>query len=148
MQKKKAIVFGVVAVVAVAIIVALAFSLSGHAVKNQSPSSNQGTLFSSSQFYRYAYQIFPGALSAEAQRATTGFNVKVQNNSDGSATINLTTINQEYQNQTYSVKQGEKLYFIERSLGDDSAGEERFLGDDMAIVVNSAGYIVQGPGSV
>ncbi len=147
MKKRKAIVLGVVVLIAAAIIAVLAFSLSGRAVSNQNSSSGSGALFSSSQFYPYSYQIFPGALSPEAQRAVTGFRLETQNDSDGSVTIKLIAINPEYQNQTYNVQPGQKLYFIERSLGDDSGGEERFPGDDAAIVVNSAGYIVQGPGS-
>jgi len=150
MQKKKAAVLSVVSVVAVAAIaMIIVFSLNGHAVQN--PGSQNGanseTLFSSSQFYQYAYQIFPGVLSPSAREAITGFNLDLKNNPDGSTTINLVATNPEYKNQTYTVQQGQKLYFIERSLRDDSGGEEKFLGDDMAVVVNSAGYIVQGPNS-
>jgi len=151
MQKKKAITLSVISavIIVVAVLAILAFSMNGHAVNSNAAdiSSAQKTLFSNSPYYSYAYQIFPGVLSADAQKAITGFNLDLKNNQDGSVTMTLNATNQEYQTQEYTMKPGEKLYFIERSLGDDSDGDEHFLGDDKAVVVNSEGYIVQGPGS-
>jgi len=150
MQKKKTVVLSAVSVVAVAVIAAIIiFSMNGHAVQNPNSQNNinSETLFSSSSYYPYAYLIFPGVLSPAAREAITGFNLDLKNNPDGSTTINLVATNPEYKNQSYTMKPGEKLYFIERSFGDDSDGGEHFLGDDKAVVVNSAGYIVQGPGS-
>jgi hypothetical protein len=68
-------------------------------------------------------------------------------NSDGTTTYNLIALNSEYQNQSYTLQSGQSLYFIERSMGDDGNGSENFLGDDHAVIVDSSGYIIQGPTS-
>lgn len=152
-MKKRAIALTAVVVVAAVIaIVAISLTLkphsSGQAINSQSPSSAQGNaLFSQSQYYQFSYLIFPGALSPNAKKAITGFNLDLKNNSDGSTTVNLVAVNPEYKTQEYTVKPGEKLYFIERTLRDDSSGEDMFPSDDMAVVVDSNGYIIQGPGS-
>lgn len=155
MKKSSTVTLIVVAVIVIAaIVVGLVFFFrphpSGYAVRSgphNFPQKAVGGLFSNTPFYQYSYQIFPGNLSSKAEQAITGFNLKIQNNSDGSTTINLIATNPEYKTQTYTVNSGDKVYFIERSLGDDSNGEDHFFADDMAVVVNSTGDIIQGPGS-
>ncbi|HTY44351.1 MAG TPA: hypothetical protein VMC80_03845 [Patescibacteria group bacterium] len=107
-------------------------------------SSNE-TKLSDSPYANYAYLISSDTLSPEAQQAITGFQINKAANSDGTTTYNLIASNPEYQNQSYTLQPGQSLYFIERSLGDDNDGTEGFLGDDHAIIVDSNGYIVQGP---
>lgn len=107
--------------------------------------SSSGTKFVDSPYYQYAYLISGNNLSAQAKTAITGFDLSKTSNSDGTATYTLTAIKQGYTNQTYTLSSGEKLYFIERSLGDDNTADNSdfTLRDDTAIVVNSNGYIVQ-----
>lgn len=148
--------------IAVVIIIAAALAVFGwgrttaNVVSNpssNSPASQQNsaqpamTKLSDSQYANYAYLISTDTLSSDAQMAVTGFNIQKASNSDGSVTYSLVAVNPEYQTQTYTLKSGQSLYFIERNLGDDAGGVENFPGDDMAVVVDANGYIVSGPGS-
>jgi hypothetical protein len=108
-------------------------------------SNNNMMKLSDSPYADYAYLISGDQLSPETQQAISGFSINKQANSDGTTTVNLIALNPEYQNQSYTIKSGQSLYFIEKSMGDDGNGAENFLGDDHAIVVDSSGYIVQGP---
>jgi hypothetical protein len=101
-------------------------------------------LFKDSPSFAKAYQIFPGPLSDQAKLAMTGFMTKTESQMDGSVVVTMTATNTEYKNQQYTVKPGYSLYFIEKSLGDDSASEntDRFLPDDMAVLVDAQGYVV------
>ena len=102
--------------------------------------------FSDEPYYNFAHEIDPNNLnnlSATVKQAPIGFNLSSNKNSDGIITVNLTSTNTEYHNQSYTLKPGDKLYFIEKSLGDDADGQERFLGDDTAVVVDQNGSVVQ-----
>jgi len=101
------------------------------------------TKLADSQYANFAYLISGDTLDSSAKAATSGFTITKTPNSDGTTTISLTSTNPEYQDQTYTLQPGEKLYFIERNMGDDSGGQEGFLGDDTAIIVDAQGYIVQ-----
>lgn len=101
------------------------------------------TKLSDSRDANNAYLISGDTLDAATQRAISGFSIQKTPNADGTTTISLTSSNPEYQNQSYTLQSGEQLYFIERSLGDDSNNEEGALGDDSAIIVDAQGYIVQ-----
>jgi hypothetical protein len=101
--------------------------------------------FSDTPDNKYSYQIFPGEITSEAKAALSGFNVVSQVQEDGSAIVTLTANDPEYKDQQYTVKPGEILYFIERSMGDDDVANsiDRYLGDDTAIVVDTKGFVVQ-----
>jgi hypothetical protein len=101
-------------------------------------------LFRDSPVYASAYQIFPGTLSADAKKAMNGFMTQTQSMADGTVVVTMTATNPEYKNQTYTVKPGETLYFIEKSLGDDAVGENKdnYLADDTAVVVDAQGVLL------
>ena len=155
MQKdKRGISKFIAIIIVVVIVIALAFFIFGNngtgnatsnTIQNTQNTETGKTKLSDSQYASYAYLISTETLSSDAQTATTGFNIKKTENSDGSTTYDLIAVNPEYQTQEYTIQPNQQLYFIERSLGDDQNGEG-FLGDDMAIVVDSNGYIVSGPG--
>ena len=111
------------------------------------PQSEAGQLFSSSGLSQYAYQVFPGPLSAAAQAAITGFKVNEQNNSDGSVVVNFLPTNPHFKSLTYTVSSGDTVYFIEKNPAEDNTATDydALYLDDQAVVVNSSGYIVQGP---
>lgn len=160
MKKRNALWMVVAAVVVVALIVAGILVSGRHSnpsnypnipytgSSNPSQSSQSSQLFSASPYYQYAYQIFPGPLSSTSQEAIAGFNVSEQNNSDGSITINLVATNPNFPRLSYKVTQGDAVYFIETNFGEDSptADYDGLYLDDMVVVVNSSGYITQGPG--
>lgn len=110
-----------------------------------SPTGAMMQKFSDSVNYKYAYKIFPGTLSATARQAITGFAMTSKNLPDGSTQVTLTAEKPEYRTQSYTVKSGETLYFIEMNLRDDNSeeNEDMNLHDDTAVLVNSQGYITQ-----
>ena len=111
------------------------------------PQSEAGQLFSSSGLSQYAYQVFPGPLSTAAQAAIAGFKVNWQNNSDGSVVVNFLPTNPHFKSLTYTVSSGDTVYFIEKNPAEDNTATDydALYLDDQAVVVNSSGYIVQGP---
>jgi len=48
-----------------------------------------------------------------------------------------------YANQTFIVKPGYKLYFVEKSRGDDVGGVDANFGDDKGVLVDLNGYVVK-----
>lgn len=99
-------------------------------------------LFSNSPYAQSSYLISTPTYDAATTQALTGFMVQKTALPDGSTQIVLNAQNPNYQTQTYVVKPGEKLYFIEGMPGDDSGGVERNTGDDTAVLVDANGYIV------
>lgn len=112
-------------------------------------SSNNAVKLQDTPYYSYAYQIFPGDLSSDAQQALLGFNMTTQTLADGSTQVSLTPIRQngEYSAQQFVVKQGDTLYFIETNFGDDfqdgNTSGDSSLGDDRGVLVDQNGYIIQ-----
>ena len=105
-------------------------------------SANTGELFSASRSAKHAYLISTSLYDAKTKEALSGFTVSKKTLSDGSMEITLNAKKSGYQTQTYTVKPGEKLYFIETSMGDDENGRDELLGDDHAVLVDANGYIV------
>jgi hypothetical protein len=110
-------------------------------VQNTSPASQ---LFSDSPFALNAYLISTPTYDANTKKALAGFTVTKKTMADGSMQITLNATNPEYQTQTYTVQPGEKLYFIENNLKDDSGNTDKFTADDQAVLVDANGYIVVG----
>lgn len=140
-MKKNTII--IIAVVVVILFGVYVISRKGGSYTSSAPVASS-QLFASSPFAQYAYLISSNEpFDANTQLALTGFSVVKNNLPDGSVQIILNAVNPEYKTQTYVVKTGEKLYFIEKNLKDDANNEEKFLGDDTAILVNADGYIVE-----
>ncbi len=152
----KLLVIGILAILALAavIVIATRSSNTGNSVANSnipSPTNSAGNnsstviKFSDSPFFQYSYLISGNSLSPNAQQVLAGFDLKAIQNSDGTRTYTLTALKPGYVNQTYTLQPGQNLYFIERSMGDDdtTGNIDYNLGDDMAVVVDSNGNIVQ-----
>ncbi len=107
-----------------------------------SQNNNSQVLFASSSLAQNAYLISTPTYDANTQTALAGFNVVKNPQADGSTQITLNATNPDYQTQTYTVKPGEKLYFIEGNLGDDSGNTDKTMGDDTAVLVDANGYII------
>jgi hypothetical protein len=136
-------------IVAIGIVGIIALSHKPTATSNAIVSGNNSGMqkLSDSPYASYAYLISTDTLSLDTKQAISGFQINKVMNSDGTTTYNLIALNSEYQNQSYTLQSGQSLYFIERSMGDDGNGSENFLGDDHAVIVDSSGYIIQGPTS-
>jgi hypothetical protein len=96
------------------------------------------------QYAQFAYLISDNQTSPAEEAALAGFQVVKEVQSDGSLKVTLKALQPEYQNQSYVVLPGEKLYFIEASMGDDRGNHEYSLRDDTAVLTDSDGYIVSG----
>lgn len=108
-------------------------------------SGASGIKFADQPYANKAYLISGDTLDSDAKQAISGFNLDKQTLSDGSQKITLTAVDPGYQDQQYTITSGEKLYFVEKFMGDDPNNHENNIGDDQAIVVNSDGYVVQAP---
>lgn len=118
-------------------------STSNTSTTASSSTNRPGTKLADSQYANYAYLISGDSLSADAQQALTGFTMTKQATSDGGMQIILTAKQSNYHNQTYTLKPGQSLYFIETSLGDDQGDQDTMLNDDTAVIVDANGYLVQ-----
>ncbi len=101
--------------------------------------------FADQPYAQNAYLIDPASLhnmDAATKAALAGFMVTAQTEATDTTIVNFTSENTEYHDQSYTLHSGEKLYFIEKNLGDDQNGTEKFLRDDTAVVVDQNGNIV------
>jgi len=99
-----------------------------------------GPALASTQYASYAYQVYPGSLSSQAQLALTGFTVHV---TPGPTTITVKVSATGSAPQSSNYPLGDKVYFVETTLGDDSGVSDYNFGDDGILVTNAAGRIVE-----
>lgn len=97
---------------------------------------------SETRYAPYTYKISDKSVDREEKKALAGFKVSRTQKSNYTV-VKLDAKRQEYKDQTYKLKEGEQLYFIETSMGDDSNGHEYEMEDDTAVVVDANGYIVR-----
>ncbi len=155
-----------VAVIVVVIVVAGAFLLLNHPAYNSQTTSAATTtaspttantntsvttsiagnqsmaeLFNNSQYFPYAYLISGNAaLSSAGIAATSDFNISTTGLQNGS-TMYVLRFKGSGAVYNITMAHGDKLYYIDRNLGDDSATDIT-TGDDGYAVVNATGYIV------
>lgn len=106
----------------------------------QNNTNSTKVLFESTQYFPYAYLVFPGQLSQQAQSAMDGFNMSVDNLTNGSKSITISIMGTT-SNTKFVLKQSYKLYIIETSFGDDGYHFDSSLGDDGFVVVDPQGYV-------
>ena len=103
-----------------------------------------GESLANSDVSKSAYEVYPTLdSSAAAKNALVAWTVKATPNKDGSATVSLLPHNPEDPTNVYTVKAGEKLYFVEMNGGDDHADTDNDsnLMDDYGIIVNASGIV-------
>ena len=121
---------------------------SAPAITNETVSTNtaamQSTnqLFSQSPDYSKAYLIYPTE-NAAAKKALTGFDITIKDLGNGTTQVSLPTKTQTDEVQSFIVSKGQKVYFVEKSMGDDSLGTDRNYSDDYGVAVDSSGYILK-----
>jgi hypothetical protein len=114
----------------------------GSSVAVSGSSNAIGTLFSSYSLAQYSYLISGNAtLSPSGKVATEDFNLTSTALANGSVSYSMKFAETGV---TYSVTvgNGDKLYWIDTNLADDSPKADVFTGDDGYAVVNSTGYII------
>jgi|SRR5579872_2480601 len=120
-------------------------STSNSGASSSSGGTSSAVKFSDQSYFKNAYLISSNTLSADAQKALTGFQMTKKTLADGSIQINLNALEANYHNQQYVLEPGQQLYFIEKFLGDDQAEKDQTAADDSAVVVDSNGNVVQAP---
>lgn len=107
------------------------------------PPSLVGTNFSQWRYYPMAFQIAPGNISASAQTALNIFTVNQTQEANGTILV-MVTDNVEKVTNTFTVNQGEILYFSDGTPADDVGNEsDSTLIDDHFVLVDSNNTIVQ-----
>ncbi len=92
-------------------------------------------------YAQYAYQIYPGALSAAARQALAGLKVTVH---PRGGDISLTAaVNGGPASPARLYPASDRVYIVEVALGDDSGPTDYNLGDDSLVVTDASGRIVQ-----
>ena len=107
---------------------------------SSTPAQTLGPPLSSSQYAPYAYQIYPGTPSQQAQAALSGIDFHVTPGKT-SFTISVGATGGSSQSSTFP--NGDKVYVVEASFGDDSGSADYSYGDDTILETNAAGRIVQ-----
>jgi hypothetical protein len=103
----------------------------------------KGDKLADSAIAKFAYPVYPDALTDAAKTALIGWDVKVMKNKDGSAVVSMVPHNPEDPTSSYTVKSGEKLYFVEMTAADDKVetSEDNNLRDDYGVIVDGSGII-------
>jgi hypothetical protein len=103
----------------------------------------KGQDFTTSPLFSKAYQIFPvvATQSANEKEALNGWTVKKSLQADGSTQVDLISTESEDIRQSFIVKPGYKLYFIEMNLMDDKNGNDENRGDDIGVLVDQNGIV-------
>jgi hypothetical protein len=91
-------------------------------------------------YAQYAYQIYPGALSAQARQALAGLTVRVRRL--GSQISVTTAVNGGPTSQPHLYPAAYRVYIVESALGDDATNTDYNLGDDGLVVTDPQGRIV------
>ena len=104
---------------------------------------SKGMNLKTTPLFDYAYQIAPGELSDKAKKALIGMNIDTKTQSDGSIVVTISPKDSEEQNQQYTIKTGQVLYFIEQTPADDKADSDKDLNyrDDYGIITDKDGLI-------
>lgn len=106
------------------------------------PSAMKGTKLMSSPLSTHAYLVFPGDLTDEAKKATNGWQIKTEKNTDGSTDVSFIPMESTDTKQVYTVASGNQLYFVELNLGDDTKpGADINLRDDYGVITDKDGTI-------
>ena len=112
---------------------------------NSQVKTSSSQKLSDQPYFKNAYLISTDALSTDAKTALAGFKMSKQTMPDGTSKIDLKALEAQYHDQSYTLKNGEQLYFIDKFLADDQGNTEANIGDDTAVIVDSQGNIVQPP---
>lgn len=104
---------------------------------------SKGGSLTNSPLKQFAYQIAPGAMSDTTKSVMTGFTVTSKSNADGSITVTLTPKDSEDQNQQYTIKSGQILYFIEQTPIDDKTDSDTDANyrDDYGLITDANGIV-------
>lgn len=142
MRTKKTLLYIVLAIMLVAV-VATVVALNNNSQPSAAMASAVSSKLSDQPYFKQAYLIDPTNLSSDAKQALTGFSITSQTLPNGDTQIVLEAKKAGYQTQTYALKPGQHLYFVERTLLDDKNDQDNNYRDDFAVVVDANGYVAK-----
>jgi hypothetical protein len=114
---------------------------SSPAPASNTPAPSPGPKLSSQSYASYAFQEWPGPVSATAKSAATGLVITVRKHGPGILVTAGVAGQPTPAARLYPT--GTKVYIIEASMGDDSGNSDYNLGDDGLAVTDSQGRILQ-----
>lgn len=113
---------------------------SGGSPSGQVTSNSTATLFSSSRYAPVSYLLSGNTTGLSGQTATSDFNLSVTQQS--AAALYTLTFKDTGAVYNVTVPSGDKLYYIDQNVADDSPSSDHYASDDGYAVVNANGYIV------
>lgn len=104
---------------------------------------SKGGSLNDSPLKQFAYQIAPGTISEATKAILIGFTIDSKSNPDGSITVTVTPKDSKDQNQQYTIKSGQILYFIEQTPIDDKTDSDTDMNyrDDYGLITDSNGIV-------
>ncbi|HLH84002.1 MAG TPA: hypothetical protein VKV38_12120 [Trebonia sp.] len=114
---------------------------SGGASGPAAPSAAAGPLLSSEPYRSYAYQVWPGPLSADARLALAGFTLTVTRQ-PGGITVHAVQDGQVMTDASHFYPGGAKVYVLDSNLGDEGGSVDYNVTDDGLIVTNAQGQVL------
>ncbi|HET9946619.1 MAG TPA: hypothetical protein VFQ63_01010 [Patescibacteria group bacterium] len=102
----------------------------------------KGTNLKKTPLAQFAYQVAPTMTDA-AKKVITGFSITSQSQSNGSTVVTFTPKDSDDQDQQYTIKSGQTLYFIEQTPVDDKVDQDKDLNyrDDYGIITDANGIV-------
>jgi hypothetical protein len=106
-----------------------------------SPAATAGPLLSAEPYASFAYQVWPGPLSADARLAMAGFTLTVTRQATG-ITVRAVQDGQAMTGASRFYAGGAKVYVIDSNLGDEAGRIDYALADDGLVVTNAQGQVL------
>jgi hypothetical protein len=106
------------------------------------PSQKSGPLLSSTSYAQYAFRVYPGPETSQTRQEIAGFKIEVTPRA-GALQLSIGTVGSGQPPQTSMIRPGDRVYFVEATLGDDSNDQDYNFGDDGVVVTDATGHIVQ-----
>lgn len=163
-MNKKVVVTGVLAVIVVAGGVSLFMNNSGTpasgapvvAAQTQQPANvvpvapsstvplmqSTGSPFSQYKYFSKSHEVYP-TLATGTVKAMGAFSYTKEDLGNNIYKFTLTNNAEGYSGQSVIVGAGQSVYFIEPSMGDDSATEDSITTDDSLVAVDAQGNILK-----
>ena len=120
----------------------LATAASPAAPGSASPSAAAGPPMSSEPFASFAYQVWPGPVSATARLALSGWTLTITGESGGIA-VKASLDGRAMPSVSHFYPGGAKVYALDSNLGDDAGGGTDYNDtDDGLVVTNAQGQVL------
>jgi hypothetical protein len=100
-----------------------------------------GPLLSTEPYASFAYQVWPGPLTADGRLAMAGFVLNVTRQANG-ITVNAVQDGQKMTAASHFYPGGAKVYILDSNLGDEGGSVDYNLTDDGLIVTNAQNQVL------